>query len=164
MPKRLRYVCNQMSANSATTTAYDDRLLHTAFSLDRLRMRTVLVTRMHVSPCSPARHAGMPTRVSTPSSLPDDVDADEVEEVRDDDDDDDDDDDAESLTVHCSWCSIILTSLEMSRTCDKLHCMRELCWRCMRSSDAVTREYVGRSCFGDALPSSSLTGVRRPSG
>lgn len=32
-----------------------------------------------------------------------------------------------SLTVHCCSCSIILTSLAMSRACEEVHCMRELC-------------------------------------
>jgi hypothetical protein len=52
--------------------------------------------------------------------------------------------DVTSLMVHCSSSSIIWTNREMSRTYDELHCMRELDWRCMRSSDAETREYVGR--------------------
>lgn len=45
-----------------------------------------------------------------------------------------------SLIVHCSSSWIICTSREMSRTCDELHCRRALDCRCMRRSEAETRE------------------------
>jgi len=75
----------------------------------------------------------------------------------------DDDRDVTSPMVHCSSSSIICTSREMSRTCDELHCMREFDCRCILSSDAEMREYVGRgaACNGSTR-SSSLGGVRGP--
>ena len=45
-----------------------------------------------------------------------------------------------ALTVHCFSCSIILTRREMSRVCDEEHCRRELCWRCIRKTEAAMRE------------------------
>ena len=45
-----------------------------------------------------------------------------------------------ALTVHCFSFSIILTRREMSRACDEEHCRRELCWRCMRRTEAAMRE------------------------
>lgn len=66
-----------------------------------------------------------------------------------------------ALTVHCFSCSIILTRREMSRACDEEHCRRELCWRCIRRTEAAMREYVGRSCceWQSAPSSLSLPGV-----
>lgn len=92
--------------------------------------------------------------MSMPSSLADDED--EAVEV-------DDDREVTSPTVHCSSSSISCTSLEMSRTCDELHCMRELDWRCILSSEAEMREYVGRGavCTG-SMPSLSFAGVGGP--
>lgn len=88
-----------------------------------------------------------------------------VHEDSDDDDVDDIDDVGEgaSLIVHCSSSAIILTSLEMSRTCAELHCMRELRWRCILSTEAAMREYVGRACciWGDDVQQ-SLGGVGGP--
>lgn len=56
------------------------------------------------------------------------------------------------LTVHCSWRWTICTSREMSLMCEELHCMRALAWRCMRSTEAETRQYARRSGW----PSSSV--------
>jgi len=79
--------------------------------------------------------------MSMPSSpVEDAADDDEAVEV-------DDERDMTSAMVHCSSTSIIWTSRAMSRTCDELHCMRELDWRCIRSSEAETREYVGRGAY-----------------
>lgn len=75
--------------------------------------------------------------MSMPSSSPEDDDADEAEEEEE---DVEEDRDITSWMVHCSSSSIMRTSCEMSRTWDEQHCMRELVWRCMRSSEAATRE------------------------
>jgi hypothetical protein len=103
--------------------------------------------------------------MSTPSSSPDaeiegaavdeddDVDVDEVDDVR---------DDARSLTLHWSSLSIICTSLERSRTCDEQHCMRELVWRCILRIDVATREYVGLGRYAVGEAQSSLGGDKGP--
>jgi hypothetical protein len=146
---------------------YDDLLFSTLWP-DRFRMRTDLATLVQWSRTSPAFHCGMPTSasmagcassysMSMPSSSPDahdyeDVDVELVRELA-------------SLIVHCSSSSIMCTRREMSRTCDEQHCMREFDWRCMRRSEAETREYVGRgaACTGPiAASSSSLGGVSGP--
>lgn len=70
---------------------------------------------------------------SSPSRAPeDDADDDAVDVL--------DDRDASWLRLHCSSSSIMRTRREISRTWEELQCMRELDWRCMRSSDAETRE------------------------
>jgi hypothetical protein len=140
---------------------YDD-LLFSTLRPDRFRMRTDLATLVQLSRKSPAFHCGMPTSasmpcadssysMSMPSSPAVDEDDDDVELVR----------EVTSLMVHCSSSSIICTRRVMSRTCDEQHCMRELDWRCMRRSEAETREYVGRGAPRD-VSSSSLGGVSGP--
>jgi hypothetical protein len=144
---------------------YDDRRFSTLWP-DRFRMRTDLATLVQLSRRSPAFHCGMPTSasmpcadssysMSMPSSPAVDDDDEDVELVR----------EVTWLMVHCSSSSIICTSREMSRTCDEQHCMRELDWRCMRRSEAETREYIGRgvACTAPSdVSSSSLGGVIGP--
>lgn len=112
--------------------------------------------------------------MSMPSSSPKFVHEDDADSSDDVDDVDEFRDDA-SLMMHCSSSSIMLTSLEMSRTCDAQHCMRELLCRCILRTEAATREYVGRACcmrvddvqaslggvVGPYSSSSSLGSIRR---
>lgn len=168
-PKRRRYAANK----STNDMNYYDRLFSTLW-LGRFRMRTGLATRVQLSRRSVAFHCGMPNNFSKPCtgvsysmSMPSSP---EVEHVREDNVEVEVDVDAEvdvdevrevtSLIVHCSSSSIIWTSFEMSRACDELHCMREFDWRCMRRSEAETREYVGRGAA--QASSSSLGGVSGP--
>lgn len=80
--------------------------------------------------------AGASYSMSMPSSLADDdlEDAVEVDEER----------DVTWAMVHCSSASMARTRREMSRTCEELHCMRELDCLCILRIEAETREYVGR--------------------
>lgn len=147
-PRHLPNTVAKLYSNICTQNNQEDLFLLTPLGPARLRMRTVLVTRMQLSRRSLARHGCRPTsdcmlgvegsysmsRASSSSisdDLEDDVDVDDCDDV---------DVRVSELTMHCSSSSIMRTSCEMSRACDALHCMRELVCRCIRRREAATRE------------------------